>query len=150
MSRVSKYRLDRDMESEVFRLFWESLGSLRGAEEVSSFFSDFLTETEEIMLAKRFAVALLLLRGKRPVDIVPTLHVTYTTVGSVGAWVKNAKPGTRRSLENMMRQQNWQKLLDRIDALLDSLPLRHGVNWTQMGTERRQRRIERSVRDAVR
>ncbi|MCL4531524.1 MAG: Trp family transcriptional regulator, partial [Chloroflexi bacterium] len=111
MARISKYRLDPALEEEMFRQFWLSVSLLRDAEAVSSVFSDLLSETEEIMLAKRFTVALLLLRGKKPADIKMTLHVSNSTICSVHGWLKNAKPCTRRVLEIMVEEARWQKLL---------------------------------------
>jgi uncharacterized protein YerC len=77
--------MDKVVETELFRKFWHSLSSLRDPDSVSSFFSDFLSGSERIMLAKRFAIAVLLLRGKRPRDIKSVLHVSDSSTSSVGA-----------------------------------------------------------------
>ena len=150
MPQVSKYLLDKSLEEEMFRQFWISLSRLHDAGTVSSFFSDLLTDTEEIMLAKRFTIAVLLLRGRRPVDITSTLHVAYSTVNSVGAWLKNAKPKTQRLLESIVKDSNWQKILDRIEALLDELPPQYGTNWQRAGREKWQRKTERATRQSLR
>ncbi len=150
MSKVSKYKLDKLIEEEMFRQFWISVSKLADADEVASFFSDFLTDGEEIMLAKRFTVAILLLRDKKPVDIVFTLHVSYSTIGSVASWIKNAKPKTQRVLESMIKESNWQKILDRIYALLDDIPPVYRTDWSQAGKEKWRRKMQRSSRAALR
>jgi uncharacterized protein YerC len=76
MTRISKYQLDPDLREEMFRQFWLSLALLKDSGTVASFFSDLLSETEQIMLAKRFTVAMLLLRGYQPVKIIGILHVS--------------------------------------------------------------------------
>jgi uncharacterized protein YerC len=136
---------------EIFRLFWSSLAKLHSTSEISSFFSDLLTDTEEIMLAKRFMIAILLLRGKKPVEITKTLNVTYTTIGSVGAWLKNAKPETRLVLNRILGEQDWEKLLDRIDKIFDELPSSiHGSDWSRIGNEKWNRTLERNTRSSLR
>src|SRR4030067_2513855 len=99
MPQVSKYPLDKDIETEMFRQFWISVSKLQDPSDVRSFLSDLLSDVEEVMLAKRFTVAVLILRGKKPVDIARTIHVSFSTIRSVASWVKNAKPRTRRILE---------------------------------------------------
>ncbi len=143
MPQVSKRKMDKEVEVEMFRQFWLSLGKLRDVRHISSFYSDLLTETEKIMLAKRFTVAVLLLRGKHPVEIRDTLRVTFTTIGSVGSWLKNAKPETATVLQAIVKEGNWRALLTRIDSLLDDLPPRYGTNWSREYGERRARRRER-------
>lgn len=149
MSRVSKYPVSPLVQEEMFRQFWRSISHLRSVEDVSSFFSDLLTETEEVMLAKRLAVAILVLNGKKAVDIVTALHVTYTTVGTVVSWVKNAKPHTRKVLKRMIEEREWQMLIDAVEGVLDALPPRYGTNWHRVGKERYERRLEREARSRL-
>jgi uncharacterized protein YerC len=150
MPQVSRYPLDKAVEREVFQQFWESISKLKDSSDVSSFFSDILSDMEEIMLAKRFAVAVLILRGKSPVSIARTLHVSFSTVRSVASWAKNAKPQTRRVLNEMLAKGDWQRLYDRVDGLLDALPPRRGTDWSKAGKEKWQQKKKRSAREAVR
>lgn len=150
MTQVSRYPLDKDIEEEIFRKFWKSISSLRETETVSSFFSDFLTKTEELMLAKRFTIAVLLLRGRKPNDIKNLLHVSNSATGAVGAWLKNAKPKTISTLEKVIKENEWENFLDHIDEFLDSLPPRYGTNWSRVGKEKWLRRVERRVKKSIR
>ncbi len=150
MSQVSKYKLDKDLETEMFRQFWVSLTRLRDASTVSSFFTDLLTDMEEMVLAKRFTVAILLLRGKKPVDIKSTLHVSFSTITSVSSWVKNAKPKTKQVMESIIKDGNWQSILDRVEELLDAAPPMYHTDWTQAGKDKWRRKMERSTRQSLR
>lgn len=150
MPQVSKYTLDKTLEREMFQQFWVSVATLRDAGTAASFFSDLLSDTEETMLAKRFAIAILILRDKRPVDIAATLHVSYSTIHSVASWVKNAKPKTQKLLQSMIREGTWQKILDRVDALLDELPPTYGTDWSKAGKAKWERKIERTSRESLR
>ncbi|MBI2103851.1 hypothetical protein HYT59_02510 [Candidatus Woesebacteria bacterium] len=134
----------------MFKQFWNSLSKIKDPETASEFFSDLLTETERIMLAKRFTVSVLLIRGKSPSEIKDTLHVTYSTIGSVASWVKNAKPATRKLLMTLSNQKEWENILDRIEELLDKLPPRYGSNWSEAGKEKWKRTKARSTRRALR
>lgn len=150
MPQVSKYKLDKTLEEEMFRQFWISVSKLQDASIAASFFSDLLSDTEEIMLAKRFAIAILILRGKRPIDIAGTLHVSYSTIRGVASWVKNAKPKTRVLLQSMIHEGKWQNIFDRVDVLLDELPPVYGTNWSKAGKAKFRRKIERASRQSLR
>lgn len=150
MTQVSRYKLDKDLEAEMFKQFWRSLSRLRDATTVSSFFSDLLSDTEEIMLAKRFTIAVLLFRGKRPIDIQSTLHVSFSTINSVGSWVKNAKPKTKQVMESIISDDTWKSILDRIEELLDEEPPVYHTNWMLAGKDKWKRKMARSTRQALR
>ena len=150
MSRVSAYKIDKNIESEMFRKFWSSIPLLRDASAASSFFSDLLTDTEEVMLAKRFTIAILLLSGKRPLDIRAILHVSYSTIGTVSSWLKNAKPQTTQLLKHMMKESTWESFIDQIDAALDALPPRYGTDWSKAGKAKWKRKMERASRQSLR
>lgn len=150
MAQISKIKLDKALEEEMFRQFWFSLSTLRSASTVSSFFSDLLTTTEEVMLAKRFTVAVLIMRGKRPVDIKHTLHVTDTTICSVNSWLKNVKPQTKQIIVHIIKESNWQKVFDRFEELLDqSHPMYH-TDWRHAGKDKWQRKMQRTSRQLLR
>ncbi|HLD25386.1 MAG TPA: Trp family transcriptional regulator [Patescibacteria group bacterium] len=149
MTRVSKYLLDSALEEEMFRQFWLSLSFLRDAGTVASFFTDLLTDAEEIMLAKRFTIAVLIMRGRKFSEIKDTIHVSDSTIGSVNAWLKNAKPRTREILRLIIKESRWQKLLDQIDVLLDKIPPRYGTNWSRVESDKRQRRMDRRSRSEL-
>lgn len=150
MPQISKYRLDKTIQQEMFRHFWSSVANLRTTQTVADFFSDLLTHTEELMLAKRLTVAVLLLRGKRPVDIARVLHVSFSMIGRVSSWVDRAKPGTKRELERIIDEAQWQAFFDKIENLFDKLPPRYGSNWSQAGKEKSKRAKERAMLSAIR
>jgi uncharacterized protein YerC len=150
MPQISKYPLDNEIKVEMFRKFWSSISRLQDADAVASFFSDFLSDTEELMLAKRFTIAVLLLRGRRPKEIKNILHVSNSATGAVGSWLKNAKPKTLASLERIIQEGNWDQFMDAIDAFIDSLPPKYGTNWSRVGKEKWQRKINRASRQPIR
>jgi uncharacterized protein YerC len=150
MTQVSKYPLDKTIEKEIFQKFQQSISVLRDANSVAAFFSDFFTDTERIMFAKRLTVAVLLMRGKKAKEIKSVLNVSNSTTGTVTAWLKNANPKTRAILEHVIKKSDWESLIDTFEGFLDSLPPRYGTNWSRVGRERRERRMERLSRQSVR
>ena len=131
MARVSKIKLDKSLENEIFKQFWYSLGQINNLDKSSDFFSDLLSVTEKLMLAKRFAIAVLLTRGKPTTDIHKTIHVSYTAIGSVSAWIKNARPETKKLLSRISSDKNWELVIDMIDELLDRISPRRHSDWRE-------------------
>lgn len=146
MPQLSKKHLDKSLESEMFSQFWNSLSRINSPSIAQEFFSDLLTTTEKYMLAKRFTCAILLARGRTASEINKSIHITYSTIGSVASWVKNAKPRTRNMLEAISREKDWEKIVDQIDAILDKLPPRYGTDWSIAGKEKYKRSLQRSAR----
>jgi uncharacterized protein YerC len=150
MTQISKYPLTKEVKEELFAIFWNSISELRTASATSAFFSDLLTDTEEIMLVKRFAVALLLFQGKKPIEIISLIHVSFSTVRGVSSWLHRANPQTIRLLEIIEKKQSWQVIIDAFDTTIDKLPLRRGTNWSRIGKEKWQRAKGRNARSLFR
>jgi uncharacterized protein YerC len=144
MPRVSKAKLNHEIEQAMFKQFWSSVAKINDVSKASEFFSDLLTETEEKMLSKRLAAAILLVRGKTATDIKNSIHLTYTTIGSVASWVKNAKPKTKEILLSFSKEKDWEEIVDKIESILDKLPPRHGTSWSESGKRKSQRAKKRS------
>lgn len=150
MPQVSQKKLDKTIESEMFTQFWDSISRLKTSSDVSDFFTDILTQTEQVMLTKRFMIAILLGRGKRPIEISQILHVSFSTIGGVASWEKNAKPKTKEIIEMLIAEGNWGSLLDRFEKIMDKLPPGRGTDWHLAGKEKYQRQKERSARNSLR
>jgi uncharacterized protein YerC len=150
MTRVSKYPLHKDLKKEMFTVFWSSLSQLHTAPDVAAFFSDLLSDTEEMMLAKRFTISLLLLHGKRPVEVAAILHVSFSTIRSVDEWLSRATPATKRLLERVSKVQGWQTVFDKVEALADQLPPRWGTDWHASGKAKWERKLQRAARSQLR
>ena len=80
MPHVSRNKLPDDVERELLHTLEIVLVKISREKDIDNFLLSLLTETEQIMLAKRFAVVLLLKEGLRDSEIAETLHVTRMTV----------------------------------------------------------------------
>jgi uncharacterized protein YerC len=145
MPRTSSIKLDKNIEKEILKQLWLSISKINSPITASEFVSDILTPTEQLMISKRLACAILLIRDKTPTDIKNSIHITYSTIGTVGAWVKNAKPKTQLILKQFSKEKGWEKILDKIESLLDKLPPRYGSDWKEAGKRKFKRAQKRSV-----
>lgn len=150
MPQVSKKRLDKDVERGIFQQFWGSIAKVNDPVDAFEFFSDLLTSTEQIMLAKRFTIAILLVRGKTASEIKDSIHVTYSTIGTVAGWLKNAKPKTKKILLSLSTEKNWEAIIDKIESFLDYIPPMPGRDWGEAYKGKFKRRGERFARSELR
>jgi uncharacterized protein YerC len=150
MPQISHYKLDKAIEEEIYKQFWSSIAKINDIPKASQFFSDLLTETEKVMLSKRLAAAILMVRGRSATDIKKSIHITYSTIGTIAAWVKNAKPKTGEVLMEFSKEKDWETIIDKIDSLLDKLPPVYGTDWSNVGKKKWQRAGERFARKSLR
>ncbi|KKP94064.1 MAG: hypothetical protein UR98_C0001G0149, partial [Parcubacteria group bacterium GW2011_GWA1_36_12] len=83
MARISKYPILKEVYEKIFDLFLETFLQLRSKKRVANFFDEFLTPTEQIMLAKRMAISLLLAKNYNYQDISDILKVSNGTIAEV-------------------------------------------------------------------
>jgi hypothetical protein len=150
MSRVSRFKVDSSLENLITSQFWNFLGKVNGSKVSSDFFNDFLTNSEKIMLSKRFATLVLLSRNKTPTKIQNSIHVTFSTIGIVSAWLKNAKPETQKLILNISKEKDWEAIFDKIDELLDKIPPHRHSDWKEEYVKRRKESNKRSSRKSLR
>lgn len=150
MARVSKIKIDKALETEMFRQFWSSLARINNSGKSSDFFSDLLSETEKLMLAKRFTAAVLIVRGISPTEINKSIHLSFTAIGSVSSWAKNSKPETQKLLSNISAEKKWQAVFDKIDEILDKLPPRRHSDWKEEYKKKRERTFQRLAKKSLR
>ena len=131
MPQVSKRFLDRDIEEKLFELFWEVIGDLRSQREIKQFLKDLLTPTEEIVLSKRIAIALMLLKGYDYRSIDETLKVSTTTVGRVALWLKHEGEGYRKVLTRVIRREKMSEFWERIDWGLSKVFPPYRRDWKE-------------------
>lgn len=121
MGRVSKRRIDPEIEERIFEVFWDYLATLRKSEEISEFLVSLLSFTEQVMLSKRLAIALLLARGYNYRDIDETLKVSTSTVGTVHKQILVGAPGYKKATEKILKREKMENLFNNLDEILIKL-----------------------------
>src|SRR3989344_2069503 len=128
MTKVSRRYLDKELENYIFNIFIKSIADLDNQLDIKNFLDDLLSPAEKIMLIKRLAIAVLLTKGKTYEYIDHTLKVSRATIMNVSLWLKHGKGGYRKVVDNILKAQSKQTLIDNIDEILMRLspPKRFG------------------------
>lgn len=111
MTQVSKYPLSKLVYQRIFEIFFESVLKIKNEEEAEEFFSEFLSPTEKIVLAKRISIAVLLSKKYDYNSIKKILHVSTSTISDVNVLLKYAGSGYRRVVEKLLREEKVNNIL---------------------------------------
>lgn len=135
MSRVSRRLLDRDVEEKIYRLLVECVAESKDQNAAGNFIDILLTKTEKLMIGKRIAIALMLVKGYSPIEIDEKLKVSQATVYTVRSWLdeKGAEyydllrkiAHRDEGQEKEHRQLRWEADHNGI------FPPRRGTNWKE-------------------
>ena len=91
--QISKKSVDKKLEKKIFRSLYQVLADLKNPNDVESFLSDVLSETEKTVLAKRLAIAWYLGKNKSYEVIRQDLKVSSATIASVQKWLEEGGDG---------------------------------------------------------
>ncbi|MBI4037551.1 hypothetical protein HY382_00725 [Candidatus Curtissbacteria bacterium] len=119
MSQVSKYPLSKTTKQRLFLLFWESISNLTNSQKAEEFFNDLLTPTEKIMLSKRLAIAIMLIKGYDYATIRSTIKVSPSTIGSISTWLKLSGSGYRKTVEKLLKRERVEKIAANINTAIE-------------------------------
>lgn len=149
MSKISRRILDKELENKIFEVFLKAIVDIKNFAEAKNFIEDILSPTERIMLIKRLAIAVLLTKGKTYEYIDHTLKVSRATIMTVSLWLKHGKGGYRKVVDNILKIQNRERLIDNIEEILLRLspPKRFGSigfeNKSKKGKELLRKKLKR-------
>lgn len=102
--QVSKKRLNKTIEKQIYSVFYQLLSDIKSADEARVIMQDMLTETERQVLAKRLAIAIFLDKGRSYENIRSTLKVSSATIANVQETIANA--GTQLALQKV-KAEAW-------------------------------------------
>lgn len=137
MGRVSRRRIDPEIEQRCLEIFWDLLAQLKTTAEIHEFLQSLLSYTEQMMLSKRLAIALLLAKGYNYEEIDQTLKVSKSTVGTVHKQILVGATGYKRAIDKILRQEKNEEFWDKLEeiALSLSTPSRYGSARFQSKSE---------------
>lgn len=95
MPQVSKNPIPKETEKKIRKAFIKALVDIGSEREMERYIFDLLTPTEQIMLAKRLAIAALLIEGLPYREIAERIKVSTATIGRVKLWLGTAGDGYR-------------------------------------------------------
>ena len=118
--RLSNQNLTKSLETEIRQALLQMIADVRTSEEANILISDLLTETEQLAVAKRLAIALLLTKGKSYKEIKQNLKVSSATVAKVQESL--SQKGIKLALDKIKADEwagNWAaKISQTVNKLL--------------------------------
>lgn len=143
MTQVSKIPLRKEIEKRMLEIFLDSMVLIQTKQQAEKLLKDWLSPTEEVMLAKRLSIALLLEKQYDQRSISKLLHVGLETVSKVSRSLRSGKGGYTLVVDKFIQQEKSDVFWEKIDDVLaDLLPPRHR-NWSRW----RKERWEEKMRD---
>lgn len=117
MSRVSKKVVNRQIEEQMFETLWEAVSLVKTKEDVKLFLSDLLSPVERIMVAKRLAIAVLLLKGRDYETIINALRVSNETISKI-ALILRENSGYKIAVNKLLRSEAGREFWQGIEDLI--------------------------------
>ena len=117
MGRISRRVLDRQVEEQVFETLWEAVSEVKGRTNVQAFLNDLLTPVERVMVAKRLAIAVLLLKKMAYGEIVDLLKVSNETIARIALIIKNSQ-GFNIAIDKVIRSEAGREIWREIENLI--------------------------------
>lgn len=112
MSQVSKHFMNPKIATKVYEVFIKSIKNSKSKNEVIIFLDDLLSPPEKTMLAKRVAIAYMLLENKYTYrEISKTLKISLGTIAKVHAIFALKGEGYRKIIGNLVINKNIKNLL---------------------------------------
>lgn len=149
MGRISKRHLNQAIEERIFALFWQHIASLSTPFVVAEFLQSLLSHTEQVMIAKRLAIAILLSRGYSYQYIDDTLKVSKSTIATVDRQMISGAPGFKHAAHAVDKRKAQEEMWDSLEEVLlkIALPARYGSVRHQLksiaGKGLRKRKFQR-------
>ena len=110
MSHISKIHLNKKSEQEILDTFNLVAANIHKVDEMKAFLDSMLSPTENLMLAKRLAIVLLLSENISLSTISSTLHVTRETVVRIELIYKLKPEGYKMALRKISNQKRIKDL----------------------------------------
>ncbi|MFZ5365909.1 MAG: YerC/YecD family TrpR-related protein [Patescibacteria group bacterium] len=146
MAQVSKYPISNTVYERILEIFFKSLVEIKTKDEANQFIKDFLTPTEQIMLAKRLTIAFLLEKDYDFRSISKVLRVSLPTIARVNLMRKYGGQGYQRIIKKLLREEAVKDFLLRVGEALSGEMGRGGKGsgaWRYLRQELEKKRQEK-------
>jgi len=141
MSQVSKHKLKNQVYSKIFDLFPEFIARLSKSGKQNVALNTLLSQTERTMIAKRLAIALMLIKGYTYEQIIDKLKVSFGTISKISEAIKTSDSSFTNELEKIAKADQFSDFLNIIGYKLSIVMPPKGRNWSTW-----RRRIEEEKR----
>lgn len=117
MTQVSRRVLNKQVAEQIFETLWEAISQVRDKQEIQIFLNDLLTPTERIMIAKRLAIAVLLLKQHDYETIKDFLKVSGETISKISLILK-MNQGFKLAINKVIKTEAGRQFWQDIENLL--------------------------------
>lgn len=108
MPHISKRKLSLKAEKALITNLNSVLTRIGDSQEMVGFIHALLTPTEELMIAKRLALIILIEEGMNDSQIADTLHVTRITVAKMRYFYESRGKGFQIALKKLHEQKQFK------------------------------------------
>ncbi|MGB9911534.1 MAG: Trp family transcriptional regulator [Microgenomates group bacterium] len=116
MARLSRKKINPELNQKIQQLFYQLIADLKNPQEVEIFLKDFLNKPELELLTKRLAIAYFLSQNQSYQDIKKNLAVSSTTIASVLRKIKHR--GYQLALKKIQTDQWADRWVKRIGQIM--------------------------------
>lgn len=104
MSQVSRRIVRAEVQEKIIETLLEAIAQLKNKQDIQAFVNDLLTPVERIMIAKRLAIAVLLLKGWSYDATGDLLKVSTDTIARISIILKT-NDGYKKTADHLMKTE---------------------------------------------
>ena len=139
MPQLSRQLLKSEIKTRIVELLPQCVSLCKSQSIAASFINDLLTPTEILMIGKRVAIALMLIKKRTPREISEKLRVSLTTVNNVNTWLLIKGEGYRAILQEVARLDEQKEIeYERSETKIIKSTPRYGTSWKAVKKEQYQ------------
>ena len=122
MSQISKKMASKEVTDRIFEVFIKSFIKIGNAQDAENLASDLFSPTEKVMLAKRLAIAFLLMKDYEYKVIADLLKVSTSTISSVSLSLNHGQNGYQKILDRISKEDKLEDFFLKTAEKLLSVP----------------------------
>ena len=122
MVQVPRRQLKNEIREEISENLWIAISAVSKKEDVLDFIYDILSPAERLMIEKRLAVAILLLRGWKYDSIKEFLKVSNSTINSVRSNIERGGKGFRFIVEQLGKKKSLGQIIKKSEKSFGIMP----------------------------
>lgn len=130
MSQVSKYKLNNKIYDKIFSLFPQFLYRMTSRGNQGVLVDAFFTKTEKIVIAKRVAIAFMLVKGYKYDQIVNKIKVSHGTIAKIADSLKSHSVVITKEFESIAKEDAFAQFLNAVGYQVTKLLPPKGGNWS--------------------
>lgn len=112
MTHVSRNPIEKDVYFHILDALIWLLSDLKSTQQMKQFLGDFFTKTERLMLAKRLALAGMIIEGYNDEVIHKVLKVSSATIYRMREKLDRGNEGLKKAMGRVLQKENLQEILE--------------------------------------